>query len=481
VGEIESTNPCGEQPLLPWESCNLASINLSNMVRGGKIDYPRLKEVVRLGVRFLDNVIDMNRFPLPKISHQTKANRKIGLGIMGFADMLVKLGVPYASERGLGMGAEIMQFIDHESKKVSRDLAVERGSFPNFDTSIFARDAQPPLRNATTTTIAPTGTISIICGCSSGVEPIFAISYTRNVLDGTKMVEVHPFFEETAKKMGFFSDELMRTIAEKGSVQNIDEVPEEVKRVFLTAHDILPEWHIRMQAAFQNHTDNAVSKTVNFRNDATLEEVEKVYRMAHNLGCKGVTVYRDGSRDSQVLSTMKKEEKKDDESSSRDRLHRMPKPRPEVTQGSTRKMRTGCGNLYVTINEDSDGKPFEIFSIMGKSGGCAASQTEAICRLMSFILRSGADIYPIVEQLKGISCHSTAWGQGGRILSCADAIAKAIELYLGTREGKNTTAEIYSNMITPVMRKGACPECGGIVEHEGGCVVCRICGFSECA
>ncbi len=482
AGVIESTNPCGEQPLLPYESCNLGSINLSNMVEAGKINYTRFRDVIHTSVRFLDNVIDMNRFPLPKIGQMTKANRKIGLGIMGFADMLIKLEIPYASEKALGMALEIMQFMESESRKASADLAAERGPFPDFDRSVYARDGLKPMRNATTTTIAPTGTISIIAGCSSGIEPLFAISFVRNVLDGAELVEIHPLFEKKAKEAGFCTKDLMKRIAEKGSVQEIDEVPTDVKKIYLTAHDISPEWHIRMQAAFQTHTDNAVSKTVNFRRDASAEDVEKVYRMAHALGCKGVTVYRDGSRENQVLST-KSEKGKAEAAEAPDQgdFKRMPKPRPEVTRGSTRKMRTGCGNLYVTINEDAENRPFEIFSVMGKAGGCAASQTEAICRLISFALRSGADVYPIVEQLKGISCHSTAWGQGGKILSCADAIAKAVELYMGTRDGKHSTAEIFKNMVTPVMRKGACPECGGIVEHEGGCVVCRVCGFSECA
>jgi ribonucleoside-diphosphate reductase alpha chain len=476
LGEIESTNPCGEQPLLPFESCNLGSINLARMVEGGAVNWTKLGETVRTSTRFLDNVIDMNRYPLKDISHMTKGNRKIGLGIMGWADMLLQLDIPYASEKALSLASEVMQFVDNESKKASQELAAARGPFPNFHKSTFAREDESPVRNATTTTIAPTGTISIISGCSSGIEPLFAISYVRNVLDGTELLEVHPFFEKKAREMKFYTPELMKRIAEKGSIQEMDEVPEDVKRIFQTAHDISPEWHIRMQAAFQVHTDNAVSKTVNFRHDATRSDVEKVYRMAHALGCKGVTVYRDGSRDRQVLST--RTEKKKEEAAP---APRMPKPRPDVTHGSTRKMRTGCGNLYVTINEDEDNRPFEIFSIMGKAGGCAASQTEAICRLISFLLRSGCDLYPIVDQLKGISCHSTIFGQGGKILSCSDAIAKTMELYLGTRDGKTTTAEIYKSMITPVMRKGACPDCGGIVEHEGGCVVCRVCGFSECA
>jgi len=481
LGEIESTNPCGEQPLLPYESCNLGSINLSNIVEHGQINYLHLKDTVHISIRFLDNAIDMNRFPIDHIEHMTKSNRKIGLGIMGFADMLIKLGIPYASEKALNIAGKIMHFVDVESKKMSQELAMERGPFPNFDKSRLSKEACPPIRNATTTTIAPTGTISIICNCSSGIEPVYAVSYTRNVLDGEKLIEAHPLFEKKAREMGFYSDELMKKISERGSVQEIEEVPAQIKRLFQNAHEISPEWHIRMQAAFQAHTDNAVSKTVNLPHDATVEDVEKAYSLAYKLGCKGVTVYRDGSRNSQALFIEREDiQEKESIHKTKDPVYKI-KTRPDVIHGSTRRIRTGCGNLYITINEGPNGKPFEVFSIMGKSGGCAASQTEAICRLISFIMRCGVDIAPIVKHLKGISCHSTTWGQGGRILSCADAIAKAIELHLDPHTVKQENVDMKNSVSTSVVLiKGACPECGGIVDHEGGCVVCRACGFSEC-
>ena len=300
IGRIEATNPCGEQPLLPYESCNLGSINLSRMVEDGEINWEKLRETVRNAVHFLDNVIDANKFPLKEIERMTKANRKIGLGVMGFADMLIKLGIPYNSEKALSLAERLMKFITEEARKKSVELGEERGSFPNFDKSIW-KDKYHAMRNATVTTIAPTGSISIIAGCSSGIEPLFAISFIRKVLGGKRLFEINPLFELVAKERGFYNAKLLEEVAKTGSVQKIDGIPEDVKKVFVTALDISPEWHVRMQAAFQKYTDNAVSKTVNLPYEATVEDVRKVFELAWKLKCKGVTVFRYGSKPEQVL------------------------------------------------------------------------------------------------------------------------------------------------------------------------------------
>jgi len=301
LGMIESTNPCGEQPLLPYESCNLGSINLSKMVRDGAIDWERLKKTVRMAVHFLDNVIDVNKYPLRQIEKITKMNRKIGVGVMGFAEMLIKLGVKYDSQEALQKASEVMKFISEEAVKSSVKIGEKRGSFPSFEGSLWEKKGFKHMRNATLTTIAPTGTISIIAGCSSGIEPIFAVSFIRNVLEGTRLLEVNPIFEEVAKRRGFYSDDLMMEIAKKGSLQDVPGVPEDVRQLFVTAFDIAPEWHVRMQAAFQEYTDNAVSKTVNLVHDATIEDVRETYLLAYRLKCKGITVYRYGSKAEQVL------------------------------------------------------------------------------------------------------------------------------------------------------------------------------------
>ncbi|MEK7333091.1 MAG: vitamin B12-dependent ribonucleotide reductase, partial [Nitrospirota bacterium] len=459
LGEIESTNPCGEQPLLPYESCNLGSINLAKMVKGNEVDWERLRETTWKGVHFLDNVIDANKYPIKKIDEMTKANRKIGLGVMGWADMLIQMQIPYNSDRAVELAEEVMGFIQAEGKKATSSLAEERGVFQHYEGSIY--DGKLKVRNATVTTIAPTGTLSIIAGCSSGIEPLFAVSYVRTVMEGTKLIEVNPQFEMVAKERGFWNRELMEKIAEKGSIKEFKEIPDDVKAVFVTAHDIKPEEHIAMQAAFQKHVDNAVSKTVNFSHNATTKDVEEVYRLAYKTGCKGVTVYRDGSREEQVLTTGKstKDSSKVQEGQIVQKI--VPRKRPEMIKGATRLMKTGCGHLYITVNEDEKGHLFELFTSMGKAGGCAASQSEAIGRLVSLAFRSNIEPEEIVNQLKGISCHQPSWVDGGRILSCSDAIAKAIDNY--KTDGKKGNGNGHKEDI---MLIGACPECGGAVEHE---------------
>ncbi len=457
-GEIESTNPCGEQPLLPYESCNLGSINLGLMVKEGRIDYDRLREVIWDSAHFLDNVIEANKYPLSKIEELTRSNRKIGLGVMGFADMLVALGIPYDSGEAIATAEEVMAFIQRESKAASADLGQRRGNFPNYKGSIHDKPETPHMRNATTTTIAPTGTISIIAGASSGIEPIFAISFVRKVLDNQELVEVHPLFEKIARERGFYSDELMKEIAHKGSIQAMEEIPREVRRIFVVAHDVTSDSHIRIQAAFQKYTDNAVSKTINFPFAATREDVARAYMTAYRSGCKGLTIYRDGSRETQVLNITKKPVYPQVE----------PRPRPDATVGVTERINTGCGKLYVTLNRDDYGF-CEIFAQMGKAGGCAYSQIEATSRLISLALRSGVKMEAIIRQLMGIRCPSPTWQNGHQVVSCSDAIAKILNHHAS------------SNITSFESQMGACPDCGAAVEHEGGCIVCRSCGFSRCS
>lgn len=514
IGEIESTNPCGEQPLLPYEACNLGSINLSVMVKNSngvmEVDYGRLGKTVRKAVHFLDNVIDVNKYPLPEITEMTRGTRKIGLGVMGWADMLCKLNIPYNSQKAINLAEKVMHFIQEESRKASIELAEKKGVFPYYDKSIY-KELGLKVRNATTTTIAPTGTLSIIAGVSSGIEPLFAISYIRNVMDNDELVEVNPLFKAIANKRGFYSDELMRRVAKTGSVKGFDEIPADVQEVFVTSHDISPEWHVKMQAAFQKYTDNAVSKTVNLRNEATRKDVSDVYWLAYRTNCKGVTIYRDGSREMQVLN-IGKVNKKEDNSDNKTVQSIAPRPRPEIATGFTEKVKIGCGNLYVTVNYDERGI-CEVFTNTGRAGGCP-SQSEATARLVSIALRSGVDHKYIIEQLKGIRCPSTIRQKGLKVMSCPDAIGRLIEKVVKIQNGsKNVsneasitdeqrfqrpTAKIsyecdgdsleldddsqvsYDEIVSDGNNKSLCPECGKELEHEGGCVVCRYCGYSKC-
>ena len=507
-GEIESTNPCGEQPLLPYESCNLGSINLVNHLMktpaGWVLDRAKLEKTIRTAVHFLDNVIEVNQYPLPEIDRMTRSTRKIGLGVMGFADMLLHMGVPYNSEEGVALAEEIMDTVNSIGHQASEELAEIRGPFPLFDQSIY-RDGRP-IRNATVTTIAPTGTLSIIAGVSSGVEPVFAYAYYRNVMDNTHLIETNQILRDKLTELGLYSDELMRQIIEHGSLAHVEGIPEAVKRVFVCAHDVSPIWHVKMQAAFQQFTDNAVSKTVNFPNSATQEEVAEVYRLAYELGCKGTTIYRDGSRDEQVLNIGVVKAKQ--ETALPDHVEKLlesgcdstacllrsgsikPRPRPDVTMGYTEKVKIGCGNLYITVNYDEQGV-CEVFTNTGRAGGCP-SQSEATARLMSVALRAGVDSDELIRQLKGIRCPSTIRQQGMAVTSCPDAIAKAIEKVMQASKtnqippcpppmGSGRKGRPAPDM-TPAESKLAkyCPECGAQLEHEGGCVTCRNCGYSKC-
>ncbi|MCK4657656.1 MAG: ribonucleotide-diphosphate reductase subunit alpha, partial [candidate division Zixibacteria bacterium] len=480
-----ATNPCGEQPLPPYDSCNLASVNLGKVVLDplpvhystskpeDGIDWNNLHELVKLGIHFLDNVIDQNKYPIREIEQQTHETRRIGLGIMGWADMLIQLRLPYNSEQALALGEKVMEFINTNGHFHSSELAKSRGKFPRWDQSSFA-DESVSMRNATVTTVAPTGTISIISGCSSGIEPYFAISFVRNVMDGTKLIDVNPFFEKIAKERGFYSTALMEKIASSNSIKEMEEIPEDVRRIFVTAADIDPETHVRMQAVFQKHCDTSISKTINFPNDAARDDVKTVYWLAYQLRCKGVTIYRDGSRSDQVLSTGATPESETGVNSEVKTITKIIyKPRveerPDCLSGITEKIRTGYGNLYVTINA-KDGRPFEVFAQIGKSGFSTMADTEAVCRMISLALRSGLDVDDIIEQLLGIGGSSPVYQNGGMVMSIPDAIAKVLKRHFGNGKQNQYRQTTYD----------VCPDCGGRVQYDSGCVVCPSCGFSKC-
>ena len=496
LGSYEATNPCGEQPLLPYDVCNLGSINLGVFVEDGQLDWDGLRAVVHLSTHFLENVIDANQYPLPEITELAQRIRRIGLGVMGLADLFVKLGIPYDSDEGVALGRRVQQFVDQEAKVESERLARERGVFPEWERSIWGPDqtaARGPkgerirpvrrLRNCNVTTVAPTGTISIIAGCSSGIEPLFAVAFMRNQA-GVLMPDVNEDFVATAKREGWYSEDLMRRIAEAGHIE-FAEVPEQWRRVFVTANHIKPEWHIRMQAAFQEFNDSAISKTCNFANDASEEYVEDIYRLAYRLNCKGVTVYRDGSRDMQVLSTGSTARKVQEQATStgraearadlaqlagsgergaavaaelkgqlaelesdNDRLRRMvhdleaenlqrrqKRSRPELLRGATRRLETPLGTLYVTITEDDRGQPFEVFMSLGKAGGALMADVEALGRLISLALRSGIPMKEIYRQLRGISSDRVIGLGPNKILSVPDAVGIAIERWMQEKQG----------------------------------------------
>lgn len=480
-GEIESTNPCGEQPLLPYEACNLGSVNLSRFFIEGKsglnrvddsIDWEDFKRVIHLSTRFLDNVVDASIFPLEQISENVRRNRKIGLGLMGWADLLYQLEIPYDSPEASQLGEKVMQFIQDEGRAASKQLARERGAFPAFETSVFRGKDVGPYRNATITTIAPTGTLSIIAGCSSGIEPLFALSFSRNVMDGEKLVETNPYFEKALKAADGYSPKLMEKVAEVGGIAgpSFDFLPKEMRRVFVTAMDIEPIWHLRMQAAFQLYTDNAVSKTVNLHNDATIDDIRQIYWMAYELGCKGVTVYRDGCKSVQVLYTGDGGSKEVAEEPAKASELRAVRQRPDIVYGVTQKVNTGHGKMYVTINE-VDGKPFELFATLGKSGRSTTAKAEAIGRLVSLALRSGIPVKEIVGQIKGIGGEAPVFQQGkhGQIASIPDAIAWVLE-------------QRYLQSHTPLAEnmKVYCPDCDSPLVFREGCHSCPNCGFSKC-
>ena len=509
LGRMTATNPCGEQPLLPYESCNLGAINLAKFLvpsaeqdGGLVVDYDRLRDVVRTTSRFLDNVIDANSYSVDKIEEMTKATRKIGLGVMGFADMLARLRIPYDSDAGLEIGRAVMRFIREEADRVSQELAEERGVFPAFEGSIYDAPGQPQMRNACRLTVAPTGTTSMIAGCSSGIEPLFALCYHKhNILGGESLLYVDQGFEQAARDGGFYGDDLMTYLAESGSLEERDDVPEWAKQVFVTSSEISPEMHVRMQAAFQDSVDSAISKTINFPNAATQDDVRRAYMLAWELACKGITVYRAGSREAEVLTKGAQDgvAKTDEEPAAQtgqDLL--VPRQRPSTVTGVTEKVRTGHGNMYVTINFDDQGRPFEVFTALGKAGGCDSAQLEAVSRLVSLALRSGIDPLKLLEDLRGITC-CPAWDDGTLVRSAPDAVALVLGRHLGLggtpeKGGIAPTAESYIQpglfpAASPkraldeqaTLARARCPDCSvGTLVHQEGCLRCPECGYNKC-
>jgi ribonucleoside-diphosphate reductase alpha chain len=506
LGRMTATNPCGEQPLLPYESCNLGSINLGKFlveVDGTlTVDYERLGEVTRVATRFLDNVIDANSHSVEKIKQMTNSTRKIGIGVMGFADILARMRVPYDSEEGLELGRKLMRFVRDEADKMSVELAQARGSFPAFKGSVYDEPGQPGMRNACRLTVAPTGTISMIAGCSSGIEPLFALCYHKhNILGGESLLYVDEGFARAARDAGFYSEELMKFLADGGSLQDRDDVPGWAKRAFVTSADISPEMHVRMQAVFQESVDAAISKTINFPNSATDGDVRSAYMLAWELKCKGITVYRAGSRDEEVLTAGEGSKSKVEETAPASPVevqHLVPRERPVTISGVTERVRTGHGNMYVTINFDQKGEPFEVFTTLGKSGGCDSAQLEAISRLVSLALRSGIDPNKILEDLRGITC-CPAWDGGTLVRSAPDGVALALSRHLRGNtepalEPEATTAPLFALAEAHDEANGSngsngqgsingvrCPDCSvGTLVHQEGCMRCPECGYNKC-
>lgn len=525
IGEIEATNPCGEQPLLPYESCNLGSINLGQFVKetdkGPEFDFAALKPVIHLSVRFLDNIIDLNKYPLPEIENMTRANRKVGLGIMGFADVLFRLGIPYNSDEGLKMGESLMEYVQEESHAASEALAAQRGVFPNWRGSMWEKIGRP-MRNAATTTVAPTGTISIISDCSGGIEPLFSLAFFRNVLNGKRLAEVNQYFLKVAEERGCLRKGLVEELAEKATLHGIKDIPDDIKRVFVTAHDIEPEWHVRMQAAFQNHCDSSISKTINFPREAEKSEVSDIYQLAFAERVKGITVYRDGARDLQPMATAEKKEEKSEaeEPVAAEAPAEAPKPKtkkelkaeereekkrlvpiklPEIMSSLRIRQVTPFGNMHIKITIDAKtGIEREIFAQLGRGGDIANSDLEAICRLTSLFLRCGGDIEDVEEQLNGIGSSLSVPSKDGRIMSLADGLAKGMQKYFFLKKKYGLERLLLGDFELHPMNENLtdnskktqnkalkgftikCPECANDLTFAEGCAMCHNCGFSKC-
>lgn len=525
LGRIEATNPCGEQPLLPYEACNLGSINLAAFIKKEDdevaLDWVALGETVDDTIRFLDNVIDANQYPLPEIDKLCKSNRKIGLGVMGFADALFSLGIAYNSEEGVEFAEQVMKFINDRGHQASEHLAKTRGAFGNWQGSVWDTKYNVPMRNAAVTTVAPTGTISMLTNCSSGIEPLFSLVFFRNVLkerkDAKPMIEVNKCFLDVAKERGFYSEALMEKIAQEGSIQHIEEIPEEVKRVFVCAHDVTPEWHLKMQAAFQKQCDASISKTINFPHDATVDQVDEIYKTAYKLACKGVTVYRDGCRNDQPMATEKTKKAQAPGGAEEKVCKEVAAPKfepvsvPDCLPAIRIRQLTPFGHMHVSITVDpTKEKELEVFAQLGKGGDVAASDLEAICRMISLFLRSGGSLKHVINQLKDIGSSLTIPSKDGRIMSLGDGLSKALMRYLRAKTRFGLSAMLLGtarleDLDKPLEAKGKglvksgaaggagaitggklgifkikCPECNGVLTFEEGCVKCHGCGYAQC-
>lgn len=517
LGPINCSNPCGEQFLHPYDNCNLGSINLAVFVKNNTIDWKRLKYVTRVAVRLMDNVIDIFEFPIKQLEEMAQGNRRIGLGIMGFADMLYQLNIPYNSKEGQKLAEKIMKTINEEGHKMSQFLAKEKGIFPNWHLSIYKKKGVK-MRNAALTSVAPTGSISMMFDASSGIEPNFALYYIKQDKDGHQYRYFNPYLEKALKRKKLSEkqiEEIKNEVINKGTIQHLKNIPEDIKKTFVVALDISAEDHIRMQAAFQKYVDNSISKTINFPNSATVEDVKTGFILGWKLKCKSTTVYRDGSRQVQILNVGSSESIKSlteiDKLNSKEEplnlkmdIGRLePRPRPEIMNGKTYRVKTGYGNLYVTINNDENGVPFEVFATIGKSGGFFQEQSEGICRLISLALRSGIKVEEIIDNLKGIRGPMPTLTDKGTILSLPDAIGKILEEHVKLTNGYHKLNKPQDNLIIEVNSKvpeakpvetiktssksiadygyiPGCPECGSPLILQEGCITCKNCGFSRC-
>lgn len=520
LGPLASSNPCGEQFLHPYDNCNLGSINLAALVKGGKINLPRLRAVTRAATRLMDNVIDLFDFAVPACTELAQKDRRIGLGIMGFADMLYQMGIKYDSKEGIAAAEKAMGFINKSAYEMSQELAKEKGAFPNYQKSVFAKKKHvhafaqeqgigKKLRNAALTTVAPTGSISMMFDSSSGIEPNFALFYTKQDKDGQQYHYFNKYFKEALEKLKLSKkdeDQIMQEVIKTGSIQHIKTLPQKFRDTFVISMDIAGLDHMKMQAAFQRNVDNSISKTINFPNAATREEIGDSFISAWRLGCKAATVYREGSRLVQILnlgtgenviapteiSSQGNIEQKKSMELAMDKSRLAPRPRPEVMTGKTYKMKTGYGNLYVTVNNDEKGVPFEVFAAIGKSGGFYQEQSEAICRMASLALRSGIKIEEVIDQLKGIRGPMPVFTDKGTVLSLPDALGRVLQDHAVV---SNHVDEVLSRPekqeVLPLLTKDektiaefgfmpGCPDCGSQLIMSEGCMSCKGCGFSRC-